>query len=108
MDAGHERVLYVGVTLAASGGNIELIDWRLLVVGLENVMGAVAIGADGSLRRALFDGATVHALLVGKEGLSALPIRLHEELLPVASTARGRDICVTYRRFGVIGSDNFV
>src|ERR1039458_242890 len=84
VDALHEGVFDCRMALSAGLGNIELVDRRLLIVGGEYLMRAVAIGADGSLLRPIFDGLPMHALLVREEGLGALPIGLHQELLPMA------------------------
>ena len=48
----------------------------------------------------------MHAVLVGDEGLRALAVRLHQELLPVAPSAGDGNIGVIYRRFGVAAGEN--
>jgi len=57
-------------------------------------MRAVAIGADGRFRGAAFDGPSMHALLVGDEGLRAHAIRLHQKLLSVAAATGSRNMRV--------------
>src|SRR5579883_3354335 len=49
VDAGHELLLDFGVAFAAGGGHIELGDGRLAVVRRQDLMGTVAIGANGCL-----------------------------------------------------------
>ena len=71
-------------------------------------MDAVAIGADGGLLRAIGDGAAMDAGLVGEEGLRGFAIRFHEELLPVAAAARGRNVDVVDGRLGIVTGDDFV
>ena len=103
-----EGVGDVGVALAAGGGDVELGDGRLGVVGGENFVRAVAIGADGGLLRAVGDGAAVHAVLVGEEGLRAFAVRLHEKLLPVAAAAGGGNVGVIDGRLGIAGALDLV
>jgi len=43
----------------------------------------------------------VHAVLIGNEGLRAFAVRFHEELLPMAAAAGGRDVGVVDGRFGI-------
>ncbi len=71
-------------------------------------MRAVAIGADRGLLRAIGDGAAVHAVLVGEEGLRAFAVRLHEKLLPVAPAAGGGNIGVIDGRLGIARALNLV
>jgi len=69
---------------------------------------AVAIGADGGLLRAVSDGASVDAGLIGEEGLRGFAIRLHEELLPVAAAAGGGNVGVIDGRLGIVAGDDGV
>ncbi len=108
VNALHEGVCDVGVALAAGGGNVELGDGRFGVVGGENFVRAVAIGADRGLLRSIGDGAAVHAVLVGEEGLRAFAVRLHEKLLPVAPAAGGGNIGVIDGRLGIARALNLV
>ena len=62
VNAGHEGLRDVGVAFAAGGRHIELVDGRMTLVGGENLVGSVAVGAHGGFLRAVFDGAAVHAL----------------------------------------------
>ena len=103
-----EGVCDVRVALAAGGGNVELGDRRFGVAGGENFVRAVAIGADGGLLRAVGDGAAVHAVLVGDEGLRAFAVRLHEKLLPVAPAAGGGNVGVIDGRLGIARALNLV
>jgi len=68
----------------------------------------VAIGADGSLLRAIGDGAAVNAGLIGEERLRGFAVRLHEELLPVAAAAGCGNVGVAYGRFWVVAGDDGV
>src|ERR1035441_2877846 len=88
VNALHEGVVDLRVALAACRRNIELVNRRFPVVGGKNLVRAMAIGADRGLLRSLFHRASVHALLIADEGLCALAARLHQEFLPVASSAR--------------------
>ena len=81
----------VGVALAAGGRHVEFVDGRLVFVGGEDRVRAVAVGADGGLLRAVFDGATVHALLVGDEGLRAYAVGLHRGTSGRGSGRRWRE-----------------
>jgi hypothetical protein len=69
VDAGHEGLRDVGMALAAGGRDVEFVNGRLVFVGGENLVRAVAIGTHGGLLRAVLDRASVHARLVGDEGL---------------------------------------
>ena len=71
-------------------------------------MGAVAIGANGSLLRAGGDSISVNALLVGRHHLGALAAIGHDELLAVAGAASGGDIGVMHPRFRIGGGKQFV
>lgn len=68
----------------------------------------MAIGADCGFDRAVSDGASMHALLVGDEGLSAHAVRLHQELLPMASAAGGGDMCAIDGRIGVSAGEHIM
>ena len=101
MDALHEGGLDISVALAAGGRNIHARDGRFWVTGRLDIVGAVAIGADGSFFTAVGDGASVHAVLVGEKRLGADTVGLHEEALPVATAAGGRDVVVVYGGGGI-------
>lgn len=103
VDAGHERIVDCRVALAAGRRHIEFVDWRLLVIGGKDLVRAMAVGTHRGLLRAVFDGTPMHAVLIGEERLRALPVRLHQELLPVAAPARGWNIRMIYRRVRVVG-----
>ena len=80
------------VTLAAGSGHVELEDWRLRVFGVENLVRAVAVGADRGFFRSGGDCVSVNALLVGGDHLRALSAVLHDKFLAVAGAAGGGDI----------------
>ena len=71
-------------------------------------MRTVAIRTDGSFHRAVFDGATVHAVLIREEGLRADAVGFHQELLPVASTAGFGNMSAIDRRVGRAAGEHFV
>src|ERR1700730_12387290 len=75
------------VTLAAGRWHIELEDRRLRIPGIENLVRAVAIGADRGLLRTGGDRVSVDALLVRRDHLGALPAVLHHKFLAVARAA---------------------
>ena len=108
VNALHEGLVDCRMALAAGGRNIELVDRRLGVVGGKNLVRAVAIGADRGLLRSFFDGAPMHAFLIGDEGLRALAVRLHQKLLPVASAAGDGNVGMIDRRLGIVGGQNLV
>lgn len=108
VNADVEGVLNIGMALTARCRHAGFVDGRLRIVCRKNGMRAVAIGANRCLHRTAFDGAPVHALLIGEEHLRAYAIRLHQKLLPVAAAAGGRDMCVIDRRIGVPPGQNRV
>lgn len=108
VDAGHKCLLDLGMALAAGGGHVEFIDGRLLVVGRNDLVSAVAVSAHGGLFRAVLDSASMHAFLIGEERLCRFAVGFHEELLAVAAPARGRNVRVADRRFGIIRRDDLV
>src|SRR5579863_880849 len=82
VDAGHERLRDLGVTLAAGGRHVEFIDGRMVFVGGQNLMRAVAIGTYRGLLRTVFDGPSVHTLLIGNKRLRTDAVGGVDELLP--------------------------
>ena len=64
VDTLHELALDWAVTLSTRLRNVELEDRRLLIVGGQNFVSAVAIGANRGLRRSIGDGLPVDTLLV--------------------------------------------
>ncbi len=68
----------------------------------------MTVRTHGSLRRTLLSGASMHAFLVGDEGLRTHPIRLHQELLPMTSPARHRNIGMIHRRLSIVDCQNLV
>ncbi len=103
-----ECVFNLRVALAAGGRNACLVDRRFGIARGQNLVRPMAIRAHRGLLRAVLHGPPMHALLVGEERLVALPIRLHQKLLPVASAACRWDVAVIHRRFWVIGCQNLV
>src|ERR1017187_1197877 len=108
VNALHEGRPDCRMAIAASRRNVELVDRGFGVIGGKNFMRAVAIGADRGLRRSLFDGASMHAFLVGDEGLGAFAVRLHQELLPMAPAAGIRNVAMIHWRLGIVGTQNLV
>src|SRR5208337_4216401 len=68
----------------------------------------MAIRSHRRLFRSLFNRQSVHALLVRDERLAALPVRFHQELLPVAPATGGGNIVMMHRRLGVVGGHDLV
>ena len=96
------------VALAAGRRHIELEDRRLRILGVENLVRAVAIGADRGFLRAGGDGVSVNALLVGRDHLRALSAVFHHKLLAVAGSAGRGNVGVMHARFGIAGRQQFV
>jgi len=71
-------------------------------------MGAVAVGAYRGGLRSGFRCMPMNAFLIREKGLCAFSIRLHQELLPMASSASGGNVGVVYRRTGFRGCKNLV
>jgi hypothetical protein len=80
------------VTLAAGRRHIELEDRRLHVLGVENLVRAVAVGADRGLLRAGSDRVSVDALRIRCDHLGTLSGVLHHKFLAVACAAGCRDV----------------
>ena len=108
VNARIERVRNVRVALAAGSRHVESVNRRLRIVGRQNLVRAVAVGAHRGLLRSVLHRAPVHALLVGNKRLRALAVRLHQELLPVAPSAGGGNIGVIHRRLGVVAGQHLV
>ncbi len=108
VNAHVECVRNVRVTLAASCRHIELRDRRFGIVGRQNLVRSMAIRAHRSILRPVCHCAAVHARLVRNERLRALPVRLHQKLLPVAAAAGGRDVGVVDRRAGSARTHDFM
>ncbi len=94
VNALHVDALHIGVALAAGGGNIELVDRRLCVVGGKNLMRAMAVRADRRGLRAVLHRVSVDAVLVGHKDLRAAAGGLHQKLLAVACAAGGGNVGV--------------
>jgi hypothetical protein len=75
------------VTFSASQRHIKFENWRLRILGVENLMRAVAVSADCGFLRAGGHGMAMNALRVGSNHLRALPAILHHEFLAVARAA---------------------
>ena len=108
VNALHEGGLNVHVALAAGGGHVELVNWRLRVVRWDDLVRAVTVRADRGLLRSLFGSAPVHAFLVADERLRALAAGFHKEFLPVAAPACTGNVLVTDRRFRIVRGENLV
>src|SRR6516162_9648421 len=74
----------LGVAFATCCRNIELVDRRFSVVRRDDLVRAVTISADRGLRRSLFCGAAVYAVLIRDKRLGAYTPRFHQESLPMA------------------------
>src|SRR5215831_16941089 len=68
----------------------------------------MTVGAHGGLHRAVFDGASVHAVLIGDEGLCAYAARCHQESLPMAPTARGGNMRMVDGRIRMAAGQHLV
>ncbi len=78
------------------------------VAGGQDLVRTMAVGADCCLRRAFLDGASMHALLIGDEGLRAFAVGLHEELLTVTLAAGDGNVGVSDWRFGIVRATDLV
>ena len=96
------------VTLAAGRRHIELEDGRLGILGVENLVRSVAVGADRGLLGSGRDRMPVDALRVRGNHLRALSTILHHEFLAVAGAAGGRDIRMVYARFRIARRQQFM
>jgi len=65
----------------------------------------VAVRANCSLHRTLFDSTSVHAFLVRDEGLGTDAIGFHQEFLAVAAAARSRNVRVIDGRVGMASGE---
>ena len=108
VNALHVLLLDVVVALGAGGGNVELVDRRLRIGGGQDVVLAVAIGADRSFVGTGSHRFAVNALLVRIEGSGADAARRHDEFLPVAGAAGLRNVAARYLRLGIARRQNFV
>lgn len=97
----HEFLPYRVVTLGAGRRHVETENRRMIVTGRENLVGAVAIGADGSFFRSSCDRLTVDALQIRGEGLGAMTARFHDVLLSVTASASCRNIRMADARLGI-------
>ena len=96
------------MALAAGRRHIELEDGRLGIFGVENLVSAVAIGADRSLLRSGSDRVSVHALLVGSDHLRALAAVFHHKFLAVAGAAGRGNVGVMHARLRIAGRQQLV
>ena len=100
--------VHIAVALGAGSRNVELVDRRLGIAGAEDVVLAVAVGADRGLVRTGGNRLAVNALLVGGEGSGADAARRHHELLAVASAAGLRNVGARDLRLGIAGRQHLV
>ena len=96
------------VALAAGCGHIEFEDWGFRIFCIKDFVPAVAVGAHRRFFRAVRDGVSMHALLIGGDHLLALAAVRHHKLLAVACAASGRNVGVTYARFWIGRRQQFV
>ena len=96
------------VALAASRWHVEFEDGRLRIFRVEDLVRAMAIGADGGLFRSGGNRMSVDALLIRGDHLRAEPILLHHELLAVTGSAGRRDVGVMHPRIGIARWQQFV
>src|SRR5690242_15080006 len=108
MNAGHELLLHAVMAFAAGCGHVELEDGRLGIRRGKNFVRTVAVGANCSSVLSGSHRVPVHTVLVSNERLSAQAAGLHDELLPVASTAGLRDVGVIDLRIGIAGGQQLV
>jgi len=74
VNALRKGLLDLDVAFAAGFRDVEFVNRRLGVVGGEDLMRSMAIGADGGFGGAFLDSAAVHTFLIGDEGLRALAV----------------------------------
>ena len=91
VNALHVLLLDVVMALGAGGRNVELVDRRLRIDGAQDVVLAVAVGADRGLVGAGGDRLAVHAFLVRVEGRRGHAARGHGKFLAVAGAAGLRE-----------------
>ena len=93
VNALHVLQLYIVVTLGTGGGDVELVDRRLGIAGAQDVVLAVAVGANRSFIGAGGDRLAVYAFLIGSEGSGADAARRHHKFLSVTGAAGLREYC---------------
>ena len=91
------------VALAAGEWNVELEDRGLLVLGVENLVRAVAVRTDCGLVRSVGYCVPVDALLIRSHCLYAETGAVHDEFLTMARSASRRNAGVVHTRFRVAG-----
>ena len=94
--------------LAQVAGTLNLKMEDSGIGGGTDFVRAVAVGADRSPGGSGGDGASVHAFLIGVEGLGAVAGALHDKFQPVTGGAGRRDIDVVHRRLGIGGGEDLV
>lgn len=96
VDALHEGGFDVGVALTTGGGDVDAGNGRFGVARRQNLVCAVAIGADRGFFAAGGDGAAMDTVLIGDEGLGADAVSRHQEALAVATAAGGGNVVVMH------------
>src|SRR3974390_554794 len=96
------------VALPAGGWHIELEDRALGVFRVENLVRAVAVGADRGFFRARGDGVSVDTHLIRSRHLRALTAILHYEFLAVAGAACRGNVGVVHARLGIARRQQFM
>ena len=89
------------VAFAAGLRHIEFENRGFRVLGVENLMRAVTIGADRSFFRTIGDCMPVNALFIGGDRLHTESALLHHELLAVTGPASRRNVRVMDTRFRI-------
>jgi len=82
------------VALAAGHRHIELKNGRLRILGVQNFVGAVTIGADRRFLGPVGDCMSMNALRIRGDRLDTQAAAFHYELLAVARSASRRNIAV--------------
>src|SRR5581483_10787623 len=108
VDAVFVVLRYVGMTLGAGSGDVELEYRGLGIASAQDVMGSVAIGTNRGFLGAASHRFAVNTLLVGVEGSGTNSAGTHDQFLPVAGAAGLRDVGVRYLRFGIAGRQDGV
>src|SRR5262249_47269901 len=96
------------VTLAAGERHIEFEDRRLRIFGVEDVMAAMTIGANGGFFRSIRDGMSVDALLIRGDHLDTEAIFFHHKLLAMTRAASRGNVGVRDAGLGICSRQELV